>query len=321
MSSSGQIELSLVIPTFNEEGNVQRLYNEILLVLKQLQISTYEVIFIDDGSSDQSLQHIEALRAQDTNVHYLQFSRNYGHQHALKAGLDHARGAAVVSLDADLQHPPALIADMVHLWRQGAEVVYTRRNDKQNVGLFKKLSAKVFYWLANRLSEVLIEEGTADFRLLDRKVVDAIKTFKESHLFLRGLIPTLGFKQVALDYEPAARFSGQSKYSLGKMFHFAINGITSSSARRLYFSIYLGLFFAFLAFVYGCYAIYIAVFTDAAITGWTSLIASVLFIGGIQMILIGIVGIYLGKLFVQSKQRPTYIIKSNTLSSTASHEE
>jgi polyisoprenyl-phosphate glycosyltransferase len=321
MSSSGQIELSLVIPTFNEEGNVQRLYNEILLVLKQLQISTYEVIFIDDGSSDQSLQHIEALRAQDTNVHYLQFSRNYGHQHALKAGLDHARAAAVISLDADLQHPPALIADMVQLWRQGAEVVYTRRNDKQNVGLFKKLSAKAFYWLANRLSEVPIEDGTADFRLLDRKVVDAIKTFKESHLFLRGLIPTLGFKQVALDYEPAVRFSGQSKYSLGKMFHFAINGITSSSAKPLYFSIYLGLFFAFLAFVYGCYAIYIAVFTDAAITGWTSLIASVLFIGGIQMILIGIVGIYLGKLFVQSKQRPTYIIKSNTLSSTASHEE
>jgi dolichol-phosphate mannosyltransferase len=321
MSSSGQIELSLVIPTFNEEGNVQRLYNEILLVLKQLQISTYEVIFIDDGSSDQSLQRIEALRAQDTNVHYLQFSRNYGHQHALKAGLDHAKGAAVISLDADLQHPPALIADMVQLWRQGAEVVYTRRNDKQNVGLFKKLSAKAFYWLANRLSEVPIEDGTADFRLLDRKVVDAIKTFKESHLFLRGLIPTLGFKQVALDYEPAVRFSGQSKYSLGKMFHFAINGITSSSAKPLYFSIYLGLFFAFLAFVYGCYAIYIAVFTDAAITGWTSLIASVLFIGGIQMILIGIVGIYLGKLFVQSKQRPTYIIKSNTLSSTASHEE
>jgi dolichol-phosphate mannosyltransferase len=321
MSSSGQIELSLVIPTFNEEGNVQRLYNEILLVLKQLQISTYEVIFIDDGSSDQSLHCIEALRAQDTNVHYLQFSRNYGHQHALKAGLDHAKGAAVISLDADLQHPPALIADMVQLWRQGAEVVYTRRNDKQNVGLFKKLSAKAFYWLANRLSEVPIEEGTADFRLLDRKVVDAIKTFKESHLFLRGLIPTLGFKQVALDYEPAVRFSGQSKYSLGKMFHFAINGITSSSAKPLYFSIYLGLFFAFLAFVYGCYAIYIAVFTDAAITGWTSLIASVLFIGGIQMILIGIVGIYLGKLFVQSKQRPTYIIKSNTLSSTASHEE
>ncbi|MFN5680230.1 MAG: glycosyltransferase [Flavobacteriia bacterium] len=314
MSPAHRIELSLVIPTFNEEGNVQRLYQEIRAVLAQLQLEHYEFIFIDDGSSDASLHNIEALRAQDPKVHYLQFSRNFGHQHALKAGLDHARGAAVISLDADLQHPPALIADMLHHWRNGAEIVYTRRQDKQNVGFFKKMSAKAFYWLANRLSEVPIEEGTADFRLLDRKVVDAIKSFKESHLFLRGLIPTLGFKQVALDYEAAARHSGQSKYSVGKMLRFAINGITSSSAKPLYFSIYLGLFFAFLAFVYGCYAIYIAVFTNAAITGWTSLIASVLFIGGIQMILIGIVGIYLGKLFVQSKQRPTYIIKTETLS-------
>jgi dolichol-phosphate mannosyltransferase len=320
MNPQHSIVLSLVIPTFNEEGNVQRLYEQIKVVLDQLQIAAYEVIFIDDGSSDASLLRIEELRAQDPRVQYLQFSRNFGHQHALKAGLDHARGEAVISLDADLQHPPALIADMVKLWRAGAEVVYTRRQDKKNVGFFKKMSANAVYWLANRLSEVPIEEGTADFRLLDRKVVSAIQSFKESHLFLRGLIPTLGFKQVALDYQPAARFSGQSKYSLAKMFHFAINGITSSSAKPLYFSIYLGLFFAFLAFVYGCYAIYIAVFTDSAITGWTSLIASVLFIGGIQMILIGIVGIYLGKLFVQSKQRPTYIIKTETLTSVAPHE-
>ncbi|MEY3270344.1 MAG: hypothetical protein RIS89_443, partial [Bacteroidota bacterium] len=256
MNPAHRIELSLVIPTFNEEGNVQRLYQEIRAVLAQLQLEHYEFIFIDDGSSDASLHNIEALRAQDPKVHYLQFSRNFGHQHALKAGLDHARGAAVISLDADLQHPPALIADMLHHWRNGAEIVYTRRQDKQNVGFFKKMSAKAFYWLANRLSEVPIEEGTADFRLLDRKVVDAIKSFKESHLFLRGLIPTLGFKQVALDYEAAARHSGQSKYSFGKMLRFAINGITSSSAKPLYFSIYLGLFFAFLAFVYGCYAIY-----------------------------------------------------------------
>jgi glycosyltransferase involved in cell wall biosynthesis len=314
MMSPSTIELSLVVPTFNEEGNVLRLYNEIKQVLMELHIERYELIFIDDGSSDASLQHIQELRQQDTYVHYIQFSRNFGHQHALKAGLDHASGAAVISLDADLQHPPALMKDMIQLWRNGAEVVYTRRKDQQNIGIFKKWSAKAFYWFANKISEVPIEEGTADFRLLDQKVVAAIQTFKESHLFLRGLIPTLGFKQVALDYEPAARFSGKSKYSLSKMFHFAINGITSSSAKPLYFSIYLGLFFAFLAFVYGCYAIYISLFTDAAITGWTSLIASVLFIGGIQMILIGIVGIYLGKLFVQSKQRPTYIIKNTTLS-------
>jgi dolichol-phosphate mannosyltransferase len=320
MSIGHPIEISLVIPTFNEEGNVLRLYDEIKQVLLELHIAHYEVIFIDDGSSDASLQRIEELRKQDANVHFLQLSRNFGHQHALKAGLDHASGAAVISLDADLQHPPALIKDMIQLWRNGAEVVYTRRKDQQNIGIFKKWSAKAFYWFANKISEVPIEEGTADFRLLDQKVVAAIQTFKESHLFLRGLIPTLGFKQVALDYEPAARFSGKSKYSLSKMFHFAINGITSSSAKPLYFSIYLGLFFAFLAFVYGCYAIYIAIFTDAAITGWTSLIASVLFIGGIQMILIGIVGIYLGKLFVQSKQRPTYLIKNTTLTPAPNHE-
>jgi dolichol-phosphate mannosyltransferase len=313
MSSLKPIELSIVIPTFNEEGNILPLYEQITEVLKPIQITTYELIFIDDGSSDASVLQIEKLRQADTSVHLIEFSRNFGHQHALKAGLDCARGAAVISLDADLQHPPALIAEMLTLWRSGAQVVYTRRQDKKNIGFFKKMSAKAFYWLANRLSEVPIEEGTADFRLLDRKVVDTIKSFKESHLFLRGLIPTLGFQQVALDYEPAQRFSGQSKYSFSKMFQFAINGITSSSAKPLYFSIYLGLFFAFLAFVYGCYAIYISIFTDAAITGWTSLIASVLFIGGIQMILIGIVGIYLGKLFVQSKQRPTYIIKSSTL--------
>jgi dolichol-phosphate mannosyltransferase len=320
MSIGHPIEISLVIPTFNEEGNVLRLYDEIKQVLLELHIAHYEVIFIDDGSSDASLERIEELRGQDTNVHFLQLSRNFGHQHALKAGLDHASGAAVISLDADLQHPPALIKDMIQLWRNGAEVVYTRRKDQQNIGIFKKWSAKAFYWFANKISEVPIEEGTADFRLLDQKVVAAIQTFKESHLFLRGLIPTLGFKQVALDYEPAARFSGKSKYSLSKMFHFAINGITSSSAKPLYFSIYLGLFFAFLAFVYGCYAIYIAIFTDAAITGWTSLIASILFIGGIQMILIGIVGIYLGKLFVQSKQRPTYLIKNTTLTPAPNHE-
>jgi dolichol-phosphate mannosyltransferase len=313
MSSPRPIELSIVIPTFNEEGNILPLYEQITEVLEHIQITAYELIFIDDGSSDSSVLQIEKLRKADTSVHLIEFSRNFGHQHALKAGLDCARGAAVISLDADLQHPPALIPEMLTLWRSGAQVVYTRRQDKKNIGFFKKISAKAFYWLANRLSEVPIEEGTADFRLLDRKVVAAIKSFKESHLFLRGLIPTLGFKQVALDYEPAQRFSGHSKYSFSKMFQFAINGITSSSAKPLYFSIYLGLFFAFLAFVYGCYAIYISIFTDAAITGWTSLIASVLFIGGIQMILIGIVGIYLGKLFVQSKQRPTYIIKSSTL--------
>ncbi|MFM8596599.1 MAG: glycosyltransferase [Flavobacteriales bacterium] len=307
------IELSVIIPTYNEEGNIILLIERLEQTMQQIGCSHYEYIFIDDGSTDQSLSYIQQVRVQNSHVEYLQFSKNFGHQHALKAGLDHARGAAVVSLDADLQHPPELIAEMYQLWKQGAEVVYTRRQDEKSTGFFKRKSAKIFYWLANKLAEVPIEEGTADFRLMDRKVVAAIKSYKESDLFLRGLIPTLGFKQVGLNYIPAKRHSGKTKYSFSKMFQFAINGITSSSAKPLYLSIYLGLFFALLAFIYGCYAIYIALFTTQAITGWTSLIASVLFIGGIQMILIGIVGIYLGKLFVQSKQRPTYIIKANSI--------
>lgn len=307
------IELSVVIPTFNEEGNIALLIQRLEQTMQLIGCVNYEFIFVDDGSTDQSLQHIKHARSLNDKVHFVQFSKNFGHQYALKAGLDFARGNAVVSLDADLQHPPELISEMYQLWKDGAEVVYTRRQDQNNIGLFKRKSAKLFYWLANRLSEVPIEEGTADFRLLDRKVVNAIKAFKESDLFLRGLIPTLGFRQVGLDYRPSKRHSGHTKYSFTKMFQFAINGITSSSAKPLYLSIYLGLFFAFLAFIYGCYAIYLALFTTEAITGWTSLIASVLFIGGIQMILIGIVGIYLGKLFVQSKQRPTYIINENSL--------
>ncbi|MFM6946531.1 MAG: glycosyltransferase family 2 protein [Flavobacteriales bacterium] len=307
------IELSVIIPTYNEEGNITLLIERLEQTMQQIGCSCYEYIFIDDGSTDQSLFYIQQARVQNSHVEYLQFSKNFGHQYALKAGLDHARGAAVVSLDADLQHPPELIAEMYQLWKQGAEVVYTRRQDEKSTGYFKRKSAKIFYWLANKLAEVPIEEGTADFRLMDRKVVAAIQSYKESDLFLRGLIPTLGFKQVGLDYIPAKRHSGKTKYSFSKMFQFAINGITSSSAKPLYLSIYLGLFFALLAFIYGCYAIYIALFTSQAITGWTSLIASVLFIGGIQMILIGIVGIYLGKLFVQSKQRPTYIIKANSI--------
>ncbi|MEN9700266.1 MAG: hypothetical protein RLZZ301_1464 [Bacteroidota bacterium] len=305
--------LSIVIPTFNEEGNIVPLIGRLNAVMHTLGLSDYEYIFVDDGSSDRSFVTILEQRTLDHRVHYIQLSRNFGHQHALKAGLDCAKGAAVISLDADLQHPPELIVKMVELWRDGAEVVYTRRQDKNNVSFVKKWTAKAFYWFANRLSELPIEEGTADFRLLDRKVVNAIAAYSESHLFLRGLIPTLGFQQVGFDYIPDARYSGQSKYSLAKMLRFAINGITSSSAKPLYFSIYLGLFFAMFAFIYGCYAVYIALFTNEAITGWTSLIASVLFIGGIQLITIGIVGIYLGKLFVQSKQRPNYIIKDQSL--------
>ena len=310
---SEHIQLSIVIPTCNEEGNIQPMYERLVAVMKDIQVSDFEFVFVDDGSSDQSLMNIKDLRAADKRVKYIQLSRNFGHQNALKAGLDYAQGDAVISMDADLQHPPELIPTLFGKWKAGFEVVYTIRKDDQKVSFFKKLTSKGFYRLTNKLAEIPMEEGTADFRLLDRKVVEALKKYTESHLFLRGIIPSLGFKQIGIPYTPHARVSGQTKYSFFKMLRFALTGITSSSAKPLYFSIYTGLFFAMLAFLYGIYAIYIAAFTNEAITGWTSIIASILFIGGIQLIMIGILGIYLGKLFIQSKNRPLYLITEKEL--------
>lgn len=305
--------ISIVIPTFNEEGNIEVLYSQLKDVLSQLSISNFEIIYVNDGSSDDSLEKIKTLSLKDERVKFISFSRNFGHQNALKAGLDHAQGDAVISMDADLQHPPLLISEMIRLWQDGNQVVYSIRKDGKELSFFKKTTSKLFYKLVNYLSDTKLEEGTADFRLLDKKVVKALRNFNESNLFFRGIIPTLGFKQIGIPYLPQERFSGTTKYSFSKMLKFALTGITSSSAKPLYFSIYLGLFFAAIAFLYGIYAIYISIFTNDAVHGWTSLIASILFIGGLQLIMMGIVGVYLGKLFTQSKNRPNYIIDEKTI--------
>ncbi len=303
-----ELKISIVIPTFNEEGNIEILHQKITEVFEQIAHSNFEVIYVNDGSTDSSLEKIKQLIQSDLKVKFISFSRNFGHQNALKAGLDHAEGDAVISMDADLQHPPLLIPEMIRLWKEGNEVVYSIRKDGKELSFFKKMTSKLFYKIVNYLSDTKLEEGTADFRLLDKKVVNALSNYNESNLFYRGIIPTLGFKQIGIPYQPQERFSGTTKYSFSKMLKFALTGITSSSAKPLYFSIYLGLFFAVIAFLYGVYAIYISIFTDDAVLGWTSLIASILFIGGLQLIMMGIVGVYLGKLFTQSKNRPNYII-------------
>ncbi len=301
-------EISIVIPTFNEEGNIEKLYESLLAVLSELSIEKFEIIFINDGSTDNSLKIIKKLNAINNQVKYINLSRNFGHQCALKAGLDHAIGEAVISMDADMQHPPELIKTLYNTWKQGYEVVYTLRKDSTELPFLKRKTSQWFYKLINYLSSTKVEAGAADFRLLDRKVVDALKSFNESHLFIRGIIPWLGFNQIGIEYTPQNRFSGASKYTFKQMLRLALTGITSFSAKPLYFSIYFGLFFAFLAFLYGVYALYIAAFTNQALQGWTSIIASVLFIGGIQLIMLGIIGEYLGKLFIQSKNRPNYIV-------------
>jgi dolichol-phosphate mannosyltransferase len=268
---------------------------------------------VNDGSHDNSLMKIKELTVRDNRVKFIHFSRNFGHQNALRAGLDFAQGAAVISMDADLQHPPELIPTLIDFWRAGNKIVYTKRKDTSDLSFFKKLTSKMFYKLVNYLSETKLEEGTADFRLLDRTVVEALKNFNENNLFYRGIIPGLGFKQQGVEYIPNERFSGNTKYTFSKMVRFALTGITSSSAKPLYFSIYLGAFLALCSFFYALYAIYVSIFTTEAVAGWTSTIASILFIGGIQLMMLGIVGIYLGKLFSESKKRPNYIIEESNI--------
>jgi dolichol-phosphate mannosyltransferase len=306
-------EISIVIPTYCEEGNIFELFEKLLLELNKSNIHSYEIIYINDGSHDNSLLKIKELALRDERVKYIHFSRNFGHQNALRAGLDFAKGDAVISMDADLQHPPELISTLIEHWKAGNKVVYTKRKDTNDLSFFKKLTSKMFYKLVNYLSETKLEEGTADFRLLDRSVVEALKKFNENNLFYRGIIPGLGFKQYGIDYIPNERFSGQTKYTFSKMVRFALTGITSSSAKPLYFSIYLGAFLALCSFIYALYAIYVSIFTTEAVAGWTSTIASILFIGGIQLMMLGIVGIYLGKLFSESKKRPNYIIEESNI--------
>lgn len=303
--------ISIVIPCYNEEGNIKVLYEKTKSCLHN---KTVEFIFVDDNSSDSTLSILENLSKTDTSVKFISFSRNFGHQNALKAGLDNATGDCVISMDADLQHPPEMLPELIDKWLEGYDIVYTLRKDVENVSFFKKITSSLFYKLMNRFSEVEIKEGSADFRLLDRKIVDILKNdFSEFHLFYRGLISWVGFKQIGVEYIPHKRFSGTTKYSIGKMFSFAVNGITSFSIKPLKFAILLGIFISIISVFYALYVLYIAIFTNTAVEGWTSVILSVLFIGGINMILLGIIGEYIGKMYLENKKRPHFLIKQTNI--------
>jgi dolichol-phosphate mannosyltransferase len=269
----------------------------------------HELLFVDDGSTDGTLLLLQQLHQENCRIRYISLSRNFGHQLALKAGLDRADGDCVISMDADMQHPPSLIPEMIAKWMEGYEIVYTRRRIDPQLSFFKRKTSSLFYKLTNFLSDIKIEEGAADFRLLDRQVVDTIRKFNEPHLFLRGLVSWMGYRQYGISYSPNERFSGKTKYSLKKMVIFALNGITSFSVRPLKISVVIGFFISLLAMLYGLYAIYVALFTNKVVSGWTSLLVTISFIGGLQLMMMGIIGIYLGQVFMQTKNRPNYIIK------------
>ena len=230
-------KISIVIPSFNEEGNVAIMVDALEEVFLDLTFD-YEMIFVDDGSHDKTLEVLEKLSLVNKNLFYVELSRNFGHQNALKAGLDLATGDAIISMDGDMQHPPSLIPEMIAVWQKGFDVVYTRRLEDKNLPYFKTLTSKYFYKFINYISEIKIEPGTADFRLMDKKVAKVFFAFSENELFIRGLNSWVGFKQFAIDYVPSERFSGQSKYTVKKMMQFALKGITSFSIRPLYISIF-----------------------------------------------------------------------------------
>lgn len=301
--------LSIIVPSYNEQDNVSLLYEQVKEYVKE----PFELIYVDDGSSDDTLKNIQALSGKHAEVHFITFSRNFGHQAALRAGLRYAKGDAVISMDADLQHPPKMLPELIAKWREGYEVVYTIRDDtKSDISWFKRTTSQMFYKIMNFLSGLTIDEGAADFRLLDRKVVDVINNEKESDLFLRGYINWIGFKQIGIPYVPQKRHSGVSKYPLKKMIAFASKGVTQFSVKplRLAFLLAVGAFL--LSFAYLLYALWAALVQDTAVPGWLSLVILFVFLQGIQFMLIGLIGEYLGRTFIQTKHRPEYIVSETT---------
>lgn len=306
-----QYRVSVVVPALNEERNIPMVCARLQAVLSRCP--DYEILFVDDGSEDGSLNALRAAHRCDRRVRYLSLSRNFGHQQALKAGLDHATGDCVISLDCDLQHPPELIPEMVAKWLEGCDVVYARRQDDPNLSVFKRVTSRTFYALINRLSDVRIDPGAADYRLLDRRVVDVIKPIADHFLFLRGLVAWVGFRQAAISYAPQERVWGASKYGLRRMLRFAVDGITSFSIRPLQLSTTLGATICSFAFLYACYAVLMKLLTNRTVAGWTSVLVSVLFLGGAQLMMMGILGTYLGRLFVGSRCRPSYVVKEKAV--------
>ena len=307
--------VSVIIPAYNEADNLIVLIPLVVQVLKKAirQNEKIEILIIDDGSTDKTDQAISKLQLTYPMLSLIRLSRNFGHQSALMAGLDNAQGDCVISMDADLQHPPKLLSALIKHWRKGKKIVYTVRKDPNTVSIFKRYSSKLFYKVFRYLSGVDLEPGAADFRLLDRSVVNIVKSMSESTVFLRGIIAWVGFDSIAVPYTAANRLNGTSHYTVLKMIKLAIVGITSFSIRPLYLMVVCGIVLSVISGIYGFYAIVMyLLFGKLVLPGWASIISSVLFIGGVQLILLGVVGIYIGNIYIETKRRPLYIIDSST---------
>jgi glycosyltransferase involved in cell wall biosynthesis len=303
--------IAIVIPSYNEATNIDVLIQALNKSIENLNYN-FKFIFVDDGSSDETIAVLKEKSKVHQHIYYLELSRNFGHQNALKAGIDLVKNDvdAIISMDGDMQHPPKIIPNLIEKWEEGFEVVYTIREEDKKLGYIKNKTSNLFYGLMNKLSDIKFEPGTADFRLIDKKVAQVFSDFKENELFIRGIINWVGFKQFAIHYEPNERYSGKSKYTVGKMMRFAVQGITSFSTKPLSMAIILGISLSVMAFIfYIAYVLY-SVYYGHVISGWASVITTVVFFGGLNLVVLGIIGVYIGKLFMQSKGRPNYLISS-----------
>lgn len=298
---------SVVVPVYNEEDVLPELYRRLTAVMRSIG-GPYEIIFVNDSSKDRTLDIIKDLNSKDSSIKVLTFSRNFGHQVALTAGMDHARGKAVILMDGDLQHPPELIPKMAEKWREGGEVIFTIRDDRGQYSWVMRSFMASFYFLLSKISKLNLQYGQSDFRLLDRKVVDVLKGLREEGRFLRGLTEWVGFRRCEVHFPLENRFAGASKWSFLKHIEFALDGIIGFSKTPLRIAVFSGAVVALLGFFEALRVIYLKVFCGIQLTGWPELIIAVLLLGGIQLITIGILGEYLGRVFEQGKQRPLYIV-------------
>lgn len=303
-----RIELSIVIPVYNEEAVLDELISRLQKAGAQIS-PDYELVFVNDGSSDNSLALLKDYSSRNSHIRYISFSRNFGHQNAVMAGITRSRGNAVVLIDGDLQDPPELIPELYAKYREGAKVVYAQRIHRKGESMFKKLSAGIFYRTLKKITSFDIPVDTGDFRLISREVADHLVKMGESSKFLRGQIAWLGFRQTSVEFERQERKAGETKYTLRKMMRFALDGITSFSNFPLQIATFLGFMFSIFAFFIILYALYSKFILNEVVTGWTSLMISSMFIGGIQLLCIGIIGEYISRISMDVKKRPSFVVE------------
>jgi dolichol-phosphate mannosyltransferase len=309
MSSGGAL-ISVVVPVFNEAEGIRHFHARSSAALRALEQDRYEIVYVDDGSQDDSFTILRELAELESCVKVVKLSRNFGHQIAITAGLDYARGDAVVFIDADLQDPPELIGDLVRKWREGNDVVYAQRTLRKGETPFKLITAAAFYRVLRAMTQLDIPADTGDFRILSRRAADELRGLREKDRFMRGLVSWIGFRQSSLPYAREERYRGHTKYPLGKMLKFAVDGLTSFSTAPLRLATWLGYGAAALAFLYLA-SVFIQKLLGYTVQGWATIMVALLFLGGVQLICLGILGEYLGRIFNEIKPRPVYIVEES----------